>query len=601
MFNVKCKTNNRLLFIMKKQFFYISFLCLLLALVSCKSHKKATNSVTEQAEVPSTQKNELSPAQKLEFDRIFFEGQKEKLLGNYENAAKYFESATKIDNQSGAAYYELGNAYMNMRKFAMAEQAAKIAIDKDNKNKWYRILLADVYQNQKKWSESAEVYEDLIELVPDNTDYYFNLAATYLMLEKPSDAIKVYDKVEKKFGPLENVILQKHKLYYELGKFDKAIEEINKLVKTDPGNTKYQQILAQTYLKAGKEAQAFELFKKLQETDSSNANLQLVLAEYYFKKGEKAKSFEMLKQAFANSNLDIDTKIQILYTNYLMQPNLDASARKDAYALTEILNKAHPKDAKAHAIYGDFLYQDKKNKEAKEEYKKAVSLKKDVFAVWQQLMLIEAELREYKDLEEDSENALELFPNQAIIYFFNGLAKMEQKKYKEAIEVMQSGLNLSLENQSLEGQFYVNLAEAYHRTNNYEKSDEYFEKALALDGNNILALNNYAYYLSIRNAKLKKAEEMSKKTITLEPENASYQDTYGWILFKMGKYEEAEKWIKKAVNQDRESGEVLEHYGDVLYKLGKTEEAVDYWKRAKKAGVENKDIDKKIAEQKILE
>lgn len=586
---------------MKRHLLYIPFFCVLFFIVSCKSQKKAAGSSGTQAAVPSPQTNGLNPAQKLEFDRVFFEGQKEKLLGNFENAAKHFENATKIDNQSGVSYYELANAYMNMRKFAMAEQAAKISIDRDGKNKWYRILLADVYQNQKKWAEAAGVYEKLTELYPDNTDYYFNLAALYLMLDKPNDAVKVYDRVEKKFGPLENILLQKHKIYYESGKYEKALDEINKLVKSDPENIKYQQILAQTYLKAGKEAQAFELFKKIQEKDTSNANLQLVLAEYYFKKGEKTKSFEMLKQAFANKNLDIDTKIQILYTNYLMQQNPDAAARKDAYSLTEILNATHPKDAKAHAIYGDFLYQDKKYKEAQAEYKKAVELKKDVFAVWQQLMLIETELRDYKALREDSEKALELFPNQPIVYFFNGLAKMELKNYKEAIEVMQSGLNLSLDNQSLEGQFYVNLAEAYHRTNNFEKSDEYFEKAIALDGNNILALNNYAYYLSIRNAKLNKAEEMSKKTLALEPGNASYQDTYGWILFKMGKYEEAEKWIRKAVEQDRESGEVLEHYGDVLYKLGKTDEAVDYWKRAKKAGVESKDIDKKIAGKKILE
>ena len=122
---------------------------------------------------------------------------------------------------------------------------------------------------------------------------------------------------------------------------------------------------------------------------------------------------------------------------------------------------------------------------------------------------------------------------------------------------------------------------------------------MEIDASNALVLNNYAYYLAVRGEQMEKAEEMSKKSLEKEPENASYLDTYGYILFKNGKYEEAEKYIKKSLDKEPESGEINEHYGDVQYKLGNKEAAMDYWKKAKKYGSEGEDLKKKIEEGKL--
>ena len=98
-------------------------------------------------------------------------------------------------------------------------------------------------------------------------------------------------------------------------------------------------------------------------------------------------------------------------------------------------------------------------------------------------------------------------------------------------------------------------------------------------------LNNYAYYLSLQGRDLDKAKKMAEKAVELDPDNASNQDTYGWVLYKLGQYEEALEWIGKSVNNhNTDNAEVLEHYGDVLFKLGREEEALEYWKRAFEAG-----------------
>jgi tetratricopeptide (TPR) repeat protein len=269
--------------------------------------------------------------------------------------------------------------------------------------------------------------------------------------------------------------------------------------------------------------------------------------------------------------------------------------------LVDELVKTHPEDAKSYALYGDFLYLDKKYTEARKAYLKSLTYRNDVFAVWQQLFFIDSELKNYQDMASDASKALDIFPSQPIIYFFSGVAKSELKKYQDAVDDFNAGLGMTLENKPLELQFYLNLAEAYNSLKMYPKSNESFEKALTLDPDNALALNNYAYYLSVRNENLEKAEEMSKKSLEKDPANPSYLDTYGWILYKRGKFNEAATYVKRAIDQDSGDAVVAEHYGDILFKLGDTDAAVTWWKKAKQLGATSEKLDKQISDKKIYE
>jgi tetratricopeptide (TPR) repeat protein len=574
-------------------------LAIALFLVSCKTGQKAQKGTHGD---PNNLATRLSSFKQMQFDKNYFEGISEKMAGNYQNALTDFQEAVKVDGGSAAAYYEIANASVQLGKIAEAEKAAEksVSLDKDD-NKWYILQLTDIYRFEKKWPQAAALYEKLVKIEPNDPENYFRLAAVYEAENKTSDAIKAYDKIESDFGLSEEVALQKHRLYVGQSKYDKAIDEVNKLIASDPNNTKYYQILAETYMKAGNEKKAMEVYDQLVQKSPDNGDIQLALADFYYKKGDHQKSFDLLKKAFANKSLSIDNKIGILYNDYLMQPTLSENDKKDAYELTEIMVNAHPADAKGHAIYGDFLYQDKKYDEARIQYRKSLETKKNIFAVWQQLLLADAELKDYKSLSDESEKALDYFPNQPIVYFMDGISNIQLKNYKKAASVLESGLNQTIENPALEVEFYNNLAEAYYRMNEYAKSDSYFDKALEKDPNNIQALNNYAYYLSVRNEKLDLAESMSKKTLDKEPENASYLDTYGWILYKKGKYEEAAKYIKQSLDKEKQSAEVNEHYGDVEFKLGMVDIAIEYWKNAKQYGSESPNLDKKIANHKIIE
>jgi Tfp pilus assembly protein PilF len=192
---------------------------------------------------------------------------------------------------------------------------------------------------------------------------------------------------------------------------------------------------------------------------------------------------------------------------------------------------------------------------------------------------------------------------QPLPYLFNGFANYQKKNYETARKSLETGSNLVVDNNLMLAQFYSTLGDICNQLKDHKKSDEYYDKALKIKPDDAYVLNNYSYYLSLRNKDLEKARDMARRANELQPDNASFQDTYGWVLYMLGNYTEAEVWIKKALDHpENDSAVLLEHYGDALYKLGRKDEALEYWQKAKQVGGEASEfLDKKISEKKLYE
>ena len=225
------------------------------------------------------------------------------------------------------------------------------------------------------------------------------------------------------------------------------------------------------------------------------------------------------------------------------------------------------------------------------------------FTVISQILFLDSQLQDWDAMIRDSEEAMNLFPDQPLVYFFNGIANSQKKQFAKAVVSLNAGVKLVVDNKELESNFYASLGDAYQELKDFARSDENYDKALEIDPKNANVLNNYAYYLSVRGERLEKAEQMSKLSNELEPNQASYEDTYGWIMFRLGRYNDAKEWIGKSLkNSNDNSATVLEHYGDVLFKLGDSAGALDYWQRARNAGEGASEfLEKKILERKYIE
>lgn len=569
---------------------------LVLFIFACKAPK--TTQTNNSKRDPN---KSLSEKDIVLFKRLFFDANKERILGNYDMAETLFAQALKVDPNSAPTMYELANIYSFQNNKNQALFYSKKAASIDPKNVWYQLLYASCLKENKMLSEVAVVYERLVKDNPENYDFYYELADIYLHLNKTNDAIKVYNKIEDAIGVTEVSSMQKLKIYKNTNNFEKAVDEAKKLIKTFPKDAKYYGILGELYQDKGMNDLAFETYNQLIKIDSTNAYVHLSLADYYRNLKQNDKAFQEIKLAFKSRELDIDTKIKILLSYYDITENFP-ELKSDADELCRIVIEVHSDEAKAYAVYGDFLYRDKKFELARTQFRKVLSMDKGKYVFWNQLLEIDAELNDYNSLQKESKETIELFPNQPLAYYYNGVANYQLKNYADVVAVLTEGKEFIFDNNLLLAQFYAMIGDAQNQLKKHEESDAAYEKSLEYNPTNVFVLNNYAYFLSLRNSNLEKAETMSKKCNSLEPNSSTFQDTYGWILYQMKKYDDAKVWIGKALDGGgKTNGTLLEHYGDILYQLGEADNAIKFWMDAKKYGGNSSLLDKKIADKKLYE
>ena len=339
------------------------------------------------------------------------------------------------------------------------------------------------------------------------------------------------------------------------------------------------------------------------QLDSNNGYAQLELAEYYRIKKQEPMAMRYLYVAFKNPQINIDHKVSILAPYFSVIGK--QSQRKRALELASFLIVAHPAEAKAFAIYADLLYQDKQLDSAKIIYLQTIALDKSVFAVWQNLLLLQAETQDYSGLLKSSNQAIELFPNQNFVFYLNAAAKYQAKDYAAAAVAYHQALAITFDNKEMQAQIYSGLGDVYNELKEYAKSDSFYNASLALKPDEVFVLNNYAYYLALRKEQLPKAAQMAKHANELQPNNASFEDTYAWVLFKMANYEQALIWIELALSHsETQTATLMEHYGDILYFLTKKDaavQAIEKWKAAKTLGAGSEQLSEKIKEGKWIE
>jgi tetratricopeptide (TPR) repeat protein len=568
------------------------------AQVACKGPKTA---VSSSEQTSNSRKKELSERDRLAYEYAFHNANKEKIIGNYEQAAALYAQCIKMDNSRPTPFYELAGIYAHIGRNDYALEFAKVAAEIDPSNNWFNIQYAELLKRNGQFQKSVSIYERLVKNNPNNIDFYFEWANSLLHVGKTNEALAAYDKLESIMGINDEISMQKQRIFLKQGQTDKAIAEAKKLINSNPYEARYYGMLAELYLAKKMDEKAIEVFYQVLDFEPENPFVNLSLADYYNQKNEHKKSFVYLEKAFANPDLEIDTKVKILISYYIATER-NTEFKDDAFVLADKLILAHPQEAKSYAIYGDFLIRDLKFEEARANFRKAVELDPDKFNIWNQLLMLESELGDFVAMASESNKAIEIFPTQPVFYLFNGIANTQKRDYDKAIEMLEMGLALVVDNPQLKSQFYSSLGDVYNKVNNHAKSDKSYEKALEIDPANVFVLNNYAYYLSLRKENLEKAEAMSKKSNDLTPNNSSFLDTYGWILYVMGKYEESKKYLSKAIEHGGEnSGVILEHLGDVHFKLNDPKNAMIYWEKAKSAGGGTDLLEKKIKEKKLIE
>ena len=543
---------------------------------------------------------QVSGREREQSESLFVDGVKYVLLEDYPKGLERLLQAYALNPDNAAINYKIAEANLLSGNLRDATNYAQAAVRLDAKNAYYYLLLAQIQASQKQYEGATKTYAELIKQVPNSGSYLFNLADLYLAQNKLPEALTALEQAEKEFGQVDEISFKKQQIYLKQNKLDLALVEGEKLIRANPTEARYVLAQAEMYASNNRLPDALRMAQQALRLDPENPQVHLILAEVYRQQNQPNEASQQLKQAFASPLLDIDERVRILVGYIKQLPSPKEPVNQLARDLAAVTIKNYPKDAKSYAVAGDIQTLTDHKKEARNTYLQALRYDNSKFQIWQQVVLIDAELNQTDSLLTHTDRALELFPNQASLWFYNGVAHLLKKQPQKGVKALEHGRKLVTNNTELLGQFDAQLGDAYHELRDYVKSDAAYEAALVSDPNNVQVLNNYSYFLSLRGEKLDRAKQMSGKVVKQFPDSDTYVDTYAWVLYKLKDYAGAKASLEKVLSTTKDAS-VMEHYGDVLFQLGEKDKAVAAWQRARKAGPTSDLLERKLKDQKLYE
>ena len=535
-----------------------------------------------------------------EFTKYLIQATGAKISGDIYAADSIYKKCLLLNPESGVVNFELSGLYISLDQPQKALEYANKAVILSPENEWYLANLAVLYKKINDHKKSAESFSKLVISKPEKISYLFSLTEELLNNNSYKKAIKVLDDIEKKIGIKEEISIQKHQIYLFLKNKKKAVIELENLISNEPESISRLGLLAEYYENAKKSELAKAILNKMLSIDSSNGLVRLSLFQHYYKNKEYKKGYKELLLVMNSNSIEINLKKQIL-----MQISYDKSS---PYNISEVCNLAQSflsidsKNSDVLLLMGDFKMLLREEDTACYYIRESLKINPSPFNAWSKLITSTLSRNKLDITINDAKMAIESHPNQPFPFLAIGIALNRKKEYAKALKELLKGKDLVFDDNFLESNFLQEIGNSYYGKEKFKISFNYYEMSIALDSNNFILLNNYSYYLALRETNLERAEELMLKVIAKFPNNSTYLDTYGWVMFQLGAYSESEKFLFKAIiNSDGQSGEILEHYGDVLYKLKKIDEANVFWNKSKKTGNYSKKLIQKISENKFIE
>ncbi len=554
--------------------------CILLActLLSCGTAKKASAPQTADIE----EQDPLTPEQRRKYDYFFLEALRMKEKGDLDAAFEMYNHCLDIYPKGAATLFEIARFHAFLGNPAKSEECLKQAVAADPKNFWYKQTLAGYYQGKNKHLQAIEVYEDMAKQFPSRLEPLIALVELYDRTQDYQQVINTLNRLETLDGKSEQISMEKFRMYLAMKNDTEAFREIENLAKEYPYDMRYLTILGDVYLDNGKTEEAYQTFQKVLQTEPGYAPAMLSMATYYEKQGQDSLYRAQLDTILLNEDIASDAKMNIMRQLIVRSEQGDRDSTKIGNLFTTIL-KGKQENADIAMLAAQYFLTKQMNEEAKPVLHQVLAIDPENKPARLQLLSFAIGQQDMEEVIRICAPALEYTPDVLEFYYYMGLAYHQLDKTDEALNVFQRGVGQVTDqsDKTLVSDFYAIMGDLYHIQKQDEKAYAAYDSALVYKDDNIGALNNYAYYLSLERKNLDKAEEMSYRTVQAEPTNAIYLDTYAWILFEKGKYVEAKIYIDQALQNDSNaSSEVVEHAGDIYYMNGERDKALEYWKQA---------------------
>lgn len=567
-------------------------------LVSCGTVKS-----TREKPAVALAQSSLTPEQQRKYDYFFLEAMRLKEKKDYASAFGLLQHCLDIHPNAASALYEVSQYYMFLRQVPQGQEALEKAVANAPDNYWYSQGLASLYQQQNELDKAVTLLEQMVVRFPAKQDPLFNLLDLYGRQEKYDKVISTLNRLEKRMGKNEQLSMEKFRIYLQMKDDKKAFQEIESLVQEYPMDMRYQVILGDVYLQNGKKQEAYDVYQKVLAAEPDNPMAIFSMASYYKQTGQEELYQQQLDTLLLNKKVTPDTKVGVMRQMIVENEQADKDSTQ-IIALFDRIMKQEQDDPQIPMLYAQYLLSKNMEAESVPVLEQVVDLDPTNNAA--RMMLIGAAVKkeDYKQIIKVCEPGIEATPDALEFYYYLAVAYNQAEKPDSVISICKRALEHTTADSKKEivSDFYSILGDMYHTQKQMKEAYAAYDSALVYNPSNIGALNNYAYYLSVERRDLDKAEEMSYKTVKAEPNNATYLDTYAWILFEKGNYAEARIYIDNAMKSEGgdKSDVIVEHCGDIYYMTGDVDGALTYWKKALEMGSESKTLKQKIEKKKYI-
>lgn len=499
----------------------------------------------------------------------------------YENARELLLEAKRNLDSAVGVDYALADTYLQLNDLPNAALYGKQAVDAEPDNKWYRLKLAEIYRSAGQNNATLRELNTLLDYHPNDFETMYMLADTYKDYGEFIKSNQTLDDILRLTGPDISVLLLKFRNYEALAIPDSAITQLEKIREIDPDNLEMLNLLGQYYARTGDQIRAKETLNDALMRNARDPQSLINLAGIYLDEQKWDSAGTLLSDFTSDPLIEAEEKMNIarfLYSRVQKDPQ-NIQLRIETERVLDSLTESESDHGPAFTLAGQFYVQTDQPEKALEKLEKANELLPEDDIAWRQRLQLLLSQQRYGETVDAGEQANESVPDDAFIQFFVGSAYMLMDQNEQAEDWLSNAVRAPAR-RPFKSVVYSTLGDVRANLGKHEQSDEAYELALRYDSENDNAMNNYAYNLSVRGENLERAKELALKAIEVNPENAAYLDTVGWVYFKLEDYDRAERFIKASINTGEASAEVLEHLGDLYEKLGELDEAQEWWEKA---------------------
>jgi len=354
--------------------------------------------------------------------------------------------------------------------------------------------------------------------------------------------------------------------------------------KLEPDNLNTLHTLSQLYLELNDSESAQQVLLEAKERNARNPETLILLADIYIQEAKWDSLGNTFVSIIEDPLFTASQKMELarfLYLKHQSLPN-QSILTEQTERVIESFSQHEPEYGNAHLLAAEFYLNRNDNSSAIEKLELVNNVMPEESEAWRQRLQLMFSEGQYDDVILAGIEASEHVQDDAFIHFFVGASYMLTELHDEAAEWLEEAI-LMPSRSNFRSVIHSTLGDVLTELDRWEDAVESYETALRLDGSNHNAMNNYAYFMSVREEQLEYAEELALRALGYDPENAAYLDTAGWIYFKKGEFEKAKEYIRNSIETGEASAEVYEHMGDVYEQLGQLADAVSWWKKALEA------------------